>query len=221
MLGSVQNGEITMLPSDALLLIDLQPDFMPGGPLAIPFGDQILDPICEILPSFQTIVATQDWHPHRHISFASRHQEAPFSSKLLYGEEQTLWPDHCIQGSPGAKLHPQLPTEPIHLILRKGMHPDVDSYSAFQENVGPSLQRKSTGLHGFLQERGISRVFICGLARDFCVKYTALDAKTAGFSVIVLEDVCRSVFSDENHVQKVNQAFAQAGVYSKMTKEIL
>src|SRR5262245_36874097 len=145
---------------DALLVVDLQPDFMPGGALAVAEGDQIVAPIAALLPRFRTVVATQDWHPQGHVSFARRHGVEPFTVVPLYGATQAVWPDHCVQGSPGADLHPGLPRTPLSLVLRKGAHPDVDSYSAFRENIGPSGDRRTTGLGPLLRARGIGRVFL-------------------------------------------------------------
>ncbi len=196
---------------DALFVIDLQPDFMPGGPLAVPDGDAVVAPIAKLtqLP-FDLIVATQDWHPRGHISFASRHKQPPFTIIPLYGGEQTLWPDHCVQGTPGAELHAELPRQPLDLILRKGANPLADSYSALRENRGPDGQCATTGLSALLMARGIKRVFVCGLARDFCVAWTALDAAAAGFSVVVLDDLCRAVYPQQ--AVKTDAAFAAAGV---------
>jgi nicotinamidase/pyrazinamidase len=179
---------------DALLVVDLQPDFMPGGALAVAGGDQIAAPIGALARLFATVVATQDWHPRGHASFASSHPgKQPFEQISLHGAPQTLWPDHCLQGSHGARLHPALPDEVISLVLRKGMSPQVDSYSAFRENPGPGGVRPPTGLAGWLRERGVRRVFVCGLARDFCVRWTALDARAAGFEVMFLDDLTRAV----------------------------
>lgn len=182
---------------DALVIADLQPDFMPGGALSVPDGDRIVEPIARVLSRFATIVATQDWHPPGHVSFASAHPGSkPFEAIPLYGGNQILWPDHCVQGSPGAALHQAFPTAPLTMILRKGTSPRVDAYSAFRENVGPDGARRATGLAGWLAERGVRRVFVCGLARDFCVRASAEDAAAAGFESIVLEDLTRSVFPD-------------------------
>ena len=152
---------------DALIVIDLQPDFMPGGALAVEEGDRVAQPIAELARRFATVVATQDWHPRGHVSFASTHGRAPFTPIDLYGGEQMLWPDHCVAGTAGAALHPALPQELVTSILRKGTRRDVDSYSAFRENPGPDGNRAPTGLAGFLRERGIERIFVCGLARDY------------------------------------------------------
>lgn len=195
---------------DALLVIDLQPDFMPGGALAVAQGDQVVAPIAALLPWFQTIVATQDWHPAGHISFAGPDKGAPFSTVPLYGGEQTLWPEHCVQGSPGAQLHAGLPTDRLTVLLRKGTAAHIDSYSAFRENLGPDGQRRTTGLGALLTARGITRVMVCGLARDFCVRWTALDAAAEGFAVVVLDDLCRAVFPEQ--AAATSAAFAAAGV---------
>jgi nicotinamidase/pyrazinamidase len=195
---------------DALLVIDLQPDFMPGGALAVAEGDQIVAPIAALMPQFVTVVATQDWHPHDHISFAGRHRLPAFSRIPLYGGEQTLWPEHCVQGSSGAALHPGLPTDRLTLILRKGTYSHTDSYSAFRENLGPGGERRTTGLGALLLARGIKRVFVCGLARDFCVRWTAVDAVAEGFAVVVLDDLTRAVMPE--HAAETDAAFAAAGV---------
>lgn len=195
---------------DALLIVDLQPDFMPGGPLAVADGDQVVPGIAELLSHFSFVVATQDWHPEAHISFASQHGRPLFSTIPLYGGEQTLWPEHCVQGTPGAALHQALPLEGIGLILRKGAHSHIDSYSAFRENLGPDGQRLTTGLGALLLARGVRRLFVCGLARDFCVGWSAMDAKAEGLQAIVLDDLTRSVFPER--IQETDEMFAQAGV---------
>lgn len=181
---------------DALLVIDVQPDFMPGGALAVPDGDQIVPRVRALMERFATVVATQDWHPRRHVSFASTHGRRPYETLALYGGEQVLWPDHCVPGTPGAALHPGLPLDRATMILRKGTHLAVDSYSAFRENIGPDGRRAPTGLAGWLRERGVARVFLCGLARDFCVLWSAEDAAAAGFEVVVFDDATRAVFPE-------------------------
>lgn len=178
---------------DALIVVDLQPDFMPGGALPVPGGDEIVEPISRLVKRFQTVVATQDFHPAGHISFASTHGKQPFEGVTVHGAEQRLWPEHCVAGSPGAAVHPALPDHAVTLYVRKGTRPDVDSYSAFRENVGPDGTRPSTGLGAFLRARGIERVFVVGLARDYCVKATALDAADEGFETVVIEDLTRAV----------------------------
>ena len=174
---------------DALLVIDLQADFMPGGALAVGEGDAVTPLANALIGRFAHVVVTQDWHPPGHASFASTHGEAPFTVKPLPYGAQTLWPDHCVQGTAGAALHPALATDEAFLILRKGMHEDVDSYSAFVEADGVT----TTGLAPLLRARGIQRVFACGLATDFCVAYSALDARKAGFDAFVIEDACRAI----------------------------
>ena len=196
--------------SDALLVVDVQPDFMPGGPLAVAGGDEIVAPIGQLMQRFETVVATQDWHTPGHISFASTHGRAPLSTLPLYGQSQVLWPDHCVQGTAGADLHAELPTTPISLILRKGSHPEVDSYSALRENYGPDGERATTGLAAWLSARGIRRLFLCGLARDYCVLWSAQDAADAGFEVVLLDDLTRAV--DPSARQQTDAAYAKAGV---------
>jgi nicotinamidase/pyrazinamidase len=180
----------------ALIVVDMQPDFLPGGRLAVREGDQVLDGIAEILRSedFAVKVATQDWHPPAHVSFASNHQgREPMETIELHGHEQVLWPDHCVQGSPGAALLAELPWDSVDAIIRKGVDPAVDSYSGFRNNWGPDGSRPSTGLAGFLRDRGVSGVVVCGLARDFCVRWTAEDAVEAGFHTTLRWDLSRSV----------------------------
>jgi nicotinamidase/pyrazinamidase len=179
----------------ALLIVDLQPDFMPGGALAVAEGDQIVAPIRDLVMSgrFDVVVATQDWHPRNHISFASHHGRPPFEVIDLYGHEQVLWPDHCVQATPGASLHPGMPREWVDAIIRKGNDPAVDSYSAFRNNWNRWGDRPPTGLGGYLRERGTTHLHVCGLARDYCVKWTAEDAVDAGFKVRFLWDLTRPV----------------------------
>lgn len=176
----------------ALLAIDLQPDFMPGGALAVAGGDQLVRPITALLGSgrFDCAVATQDWHPSGHVSFASSHPDRkPFETIELYGHEQVLWPDHCVIGSRGAALHPELGLDAVAAIVRKGSDRAVDSYSAFRNNWNSRGARPPTGLGGFLRELGIEHVFVCGLARDFCVRWSAEDAADLGFETTVLWDL--------------------------------
>jgi nicotinamidase/pyrazinamidase len=180
----------------ALILVDLQPDFMRGGALPVEEGDLIVEPIRQLLEQdpFALYVATQDWHPPGHISFASSHPgRRPFETIMVHGHEQTLWPDHCVQGTLGARLHPDLPWERVSAIIRKGSEADTDSYSGFRNNWNAAGARPPTGLTGYLMERGIRTVFLCGLARDFCVKWSAEDAAAAGFATTVLWDLTRPV----------------------------
>jgi nicotinamidase/pyrazinamidase len=196
---------------DALLVVDLQHDFLPGGALAVAGGDEILAPIARAAPAFATVVATQDWHPPGHVSFASAHPpRRPLEVLELPHGKQELWPDHCVQGSPGAALHPLLPDRCLTLVLRKGTRPEVDSYSAFRENVGPDGRRPTTGLGAWLSARGIRRVLLAGLARDFCVRATALDGAAEAFEVVVLDDLTRAVFPER--AAEVDAALAAAGV---------
>ncbi|RMG98771.1 MAG: nicotinamidase [Deltaproteobacteria bacterium] len=206
-------------PTDALVVVDLQPDFMPGGALPVPEGDAVVPVVAPLLRRFATVVATQDWHPPGHASFASSHPgRRPYDIIERFGHPQVLWPDHCVQGTAGAALVVDLPTEPVSLVLRKGMDPEVDSYSAFRENYGPGGMRAPTGLAGYLRERGIRRVFVCGLARDFCVRWTAEDAAAAGFETFVLDDATRPVFPDAR--EETDRAFADAGVHVVRTSDL-
>jgi len=196
---------------DALLVIDLQNDFLPGGALAVRGGDEIVEPIARSARSFATVVATQDWHPPGHVSFASSHPpRRPFETLELPHGRQELWPDHCVQGSPGAALHPGLPDALVTLILRKGTSREVDSYSAFRENVGPDGHRPSTGLAAWLAARGIRRVFLAGLARDFCVRFSAVDAASEGLETLLLDDLTRAVFPER--AAEVDAALERSGI---------
>ena len=174
----------------ALLVIDVQNDFIPGGQLPVPEGDHIVPLINRLARQFKKVVIAQDWHPAGHASFASSHPgHQPYDViELPYGE-QTLWPEHCVQATPGAELHPELDLPHAQLIIRKGCHPDIDSYSAFLE----ADRRTTTGLSGYLKERGIDTVYMVGLALDFCVMYSALDARAAGFNAFVVLDACRAI----------------------------
>lgn len=174
----------------ALLVIDVQNDFIPGGQLPVPEGDQIVPLINRLARQFKQVVIAQDWHPTGHASFASSHPgHQPYDViQLPYGE-QTLWPEHCVQATPGAEFHPELDLPHAQLIIRKGCNPDIDSYSAFLE----ADRRTTTGLSGYLKERGIDTVYMVGLALDFCVMYSALDARAAGFNAFVVLDACRAI----------------------------
>ncbi|MBD3320924.1 MAG: isochorismatase family protein [Chitinivibrionales bacterium] len=183
----------------ALLVVDMQPDFIPGGPLGVPTGDQILSPVRTIMESerFGVIAATQDWHPSGHISFASHHEgKKPLETIQLYGKEQILWPDHCVQGTAGAMMHPDLPWDRVLAFVRKGEDPGVDSYSGFRNNRAPDGSRPKTGLAGYFHDRSITTIFVCGLARDVCVRWTAEDAADEGFTTILLWNLSRSVNPD-------------------------
>lgn len=193
---------------DLLLVIDLQNDFCPGGALAVPDGDGIVTLVNRLGQRFPDVALTQDWHPPGHSSFASSHDgKAPFETvELSYGT-QVLWPDHCVQGTPGAQFHSDLDLPHAELIVRKGFHKDIDSYSAFFEND----QKTPTGLGGYLRERGFKRLFLCGLATDYCVNYSALDAAKKGFEVVVFEDACRAIDLDGS-LAAARTAMEQAGV---------
>jgi nicotinamidase/pyrazinamidase len=175
---------------DILLVVDVQNDFLPGGALAVPDGDAIIPLVNRLARRFTHVALTQDWHSPRHASFASRHPgKAPFETVTTRYGEQVLWPDHCVQGTFGAQLADALDIPHAELIVRKGYRADVDSYSAFCEADGLT----PTGLASYLHERGFARVFLAGLATDFCVAYSALDARRAGFEAIVIEDACRAI----------------------------
>jgi nicotinamidase/pyrazinamidase len=202
--------------SDVLIVIDVQNDFCPGGALAVPRGDEVIAPILRIAPRFRHIVLTQDWHPANHASFAASHAgKKPYESLELEYGAQTLWPAHCVQGSPGAEFHPGLDLPQAELILRKGFRPRVDSYSAFFEND----RTTPTGLAGYLRERGLTRVFLAGLAYDYCVGYSALDARRLGFPAVVLRDACRAIDLDGS-VAAMGAQFAEAGVAVVDTAEL-
>jgi nicotinamidase/pyrazinamidase len=176
--------------TQALIVIDVQSDFCPGGALAVAGGDAVVPAINALMDDFGCIVLTQDWHPPGHRSFASAHPgQAPFATVAMPYGPQTLWPDHCVQGTAGAAFHPGLRTNPAALILRKGMNPAVDSYSAFFEND----RTTPTGLDGWLRARGITGLTLAGLATDFCVAYSALDGARLGFQVSVRQDLCRAI----------------------------
>ena len=203
---------ITIQPADALLVIDVQNDFMPGGALPIPDGDAIVPLINALAKNFDHVILTQDWHPTQHISFATTHAAThanarPYETiQAPYGP-QTLWPEHVLQHTEGAAFHPALHIPHAELILRKGFRRHIDSYSAFLENDHST----PTGLAGYLRERNLTRLFLCGLAYDFCVRYSALDGHALGFETIVLEDACRAV-NLPGSVAETNRAFAAAGI---------
>jgi nicotinamidase/pyrazinamidase len=203
--------------TDALLVIDVQNDFCPGGSLAVSGSDEIAPKINALGAKFAHVVLTQDWHPAGHISFASSHPGAqPFTSvQVAYGE-QALWPDHCVQETPGAELHRGLSIPHAEYVLRKGFRKDIDSYSAFLENDHTT----STGLADYLRQRGLKRLFLCGLAYDFCVRYSAVDGTALDFECFVVEDACRAV-GLPGSVKAADQAFAEAGIQRIQAEEIL
>lgn len=175
---------------EALLIVDVQNDFCPGGALAVPGGDEIVPLVNDLAGQFDHVLQTQDWHPPGHQSFASSHPgRDPYDVIDADYGEQVLWPDHCVQGTDGAAFHPDLDTTQAELIIRKGFRPEIDSYSAFYENDGTT----PTGLAGYLREREIDTLYVCGLATDFCVKWSALDGRDEGFDVYVIEDATRGI----------------------------
>jgi nicotinamidase/pyrazinamidase len=194
--------------NQALIVIDVQNDFCPGGALAVPGGDEIVPGINALMEDFPAVVLTQDWHPARHSSFASSHpaREAFGTIEMPYGP-QVLWPDHCVQGMPGAQLHPRLEARRADVIIRKGFRLGVDSYSAFFEND----HRTPTGLAGYLRERGIDAITLVGLATDFCVNYSALDGARLGFAVTLREDLTRAIDLNGS-LAAARKAWAEAGV---------
>lgn len=194
-------------PDDFLLIVDLQLDFCPGGALAVPDGDAVVPLVNRAGARFEHVLATQDWHPSDHLSFASQHPGIkPLEIVQMPYGAQTLWPDHCIQGSAGARLHPGIELSRVELILRKGFRREIDSYSAFLEND----RETPTGLAGYLRERGCRRLYVAGLALDYCVRYTAEDGARLGFEMLVLRDACRAI-AGETAAQAL-ASFAQFGV---------
>lgn len=178
------------MAQSALIVIDVQNDFCPGGALAVERGDEVVAPVNRLISKAEHVILTQDWHPADHSSFATQHaRRDPFDTvKMSYGD-QTLWPDHCVQGTKGAEFHSELRVRDSELVLRKGFRKEIDSYSAFYEND----RTTKTGLNGYLRDRGLKRLFMCGLATDFCVAWSALDGRREGFPVIVIEDACRAI----------------------------
>jgi nicotinamidase/pyrazinamidase len=207
---SAQHSEIYRPgETDCLVVIDLQNDFMPGGALAVPDGDATVPVINALMPLFRHAVATLDWHPAGHSSFASSHPgRQPFETiEASYGT-QVLWPDHCVQGTSGAAFHPDFDPQPLELVLCKGFRHAIDSYSAFAEND----RTTRTGLAGYLRERGFTRLFFAGLATDFCVGWSVLDARAAGFEAVLIEDACRGIDLDgslDAAMAKMREAGAQ------------
>jgi nicotinamidase/pyrazinamidase len=194
----------------ALLVVDVQNDFCPGGSLAVAGGDRVVPVINRLAPRFAKVVATQDWHPPGHVSFASSHPGMkPFQvADLPGGQPQTLWPDHCVAGSRGAELHPGLATAPLSLIVRKGARAELDSYSAFFEND----RRTPTGLNAYLRELGCEELYLCGLATDVCVYYSAQDALRLGFAVRLVRDACRGIDAPPGNLQERLRELVAAGV---------
>ena len=202
--------------SDVLVVVDVQNDFCPGGNLPVPEGDRVVPVINALARRFRHIVLTQDWHPAGHQSFASTHPGSkPYDTvEVAYGP-QVLWPDHCVQGTPGADLRADLDIPHTGLVIRKGFRPHIDSYSAFFENDHTT----PTGLAGYLRERGLTRVFVVGLALDFCVRYSAEDAKRQGFEVTVIEDACRGI-DVSGSVKAAHEGLAALGIATALSDSI-
>ncbi len=201
---------------DALLVVDVQNDFCCGGALAVPGGEEVVPIINRIASCFETVILTQDWHPKNHSCFASSHPgKRPFETMNLAYGEQILWPDHCVQGTPGADLHAALDIPGAQLLLRKGYHQEIDSYSVFFEND----RRTPTGLAGYLRERRFRRVWLAGLALDFCVRYSAEDATRCGFKTVLIEDACRAL-NTEGSLAATRQSLTALDVPSVCSKEV-
>jgi len=203
--------------TDALLVIDLQNDFCPGGALEVAGGDEIVPVVNSLARRFAHVVLTQDWHPRAHISFANAHPGArPYQTIAAPYGPQALWPDHCVQNTAGAALHPGLSIPHAELILRKGFRREIDSYSAFLEND----HFTPTGLAGYLRERSLKRLFLCGLAYDFCVRFSAIDGTALDFECVVIEDATRAV-GLPGSVEATDQAFEEAGIQRVQAEDLL
>lgn len=202
----------------ALVLVDIQNDFIPGGALPATDGEKVV-PIANRLQShFDVVVATQDWHPEDHLSFASNHPgKSPGQMIELSGLDQVLWPDHCVQGSKGAEFHPDLSTDRLDQVIRKGEDPQIDSYSGFFDNG----HLKATGLEKYLRSRDVEKVYVCGLATDYCVKYTALDSAGLGFDTTVITDACRGVELAPGDIDRALEEMKRAGVKLTTSDELI
>jgi nicotinamidase/pyrazinamidase len=204
-------------PDSVLLVVDLQNSFIPGGALAVPRGDEVVPIVNALIARFENVVLTQDWHPPGHVSFASAHPgKKPFETIALPYGRQVLWPDHCVQGSAGAAFHPALEAARAQLVVRKGYHPHCDSYSAFVE----ADRKTRTGLAGYLRERGLTRVFAAGLATDFCVAWSAIDARAAGFEAYVIQDACRAI-DTEGSLAAAWRQMGEAGVERVSARDLV
>ncbi len=201
----------------ALLIIDVQNDFCPGGSLPVAGGFDIVPVINELQPLFNLVIATKDWHPKDHSSFAANHGKQPGEVILLDGQEQILWPAHCVQGTPGAEYAPGLDTMRIAQVFFKGIDPAIDSYSGFFDNG----HRRATGLAEYLKARGITAVYVVGLATDYCVKWTALDAQQLGFGTTVVLDACRGVNLKPGDVDRAIEEMTTAGIRLIESAELL
>ena len=200
----------------ALVLVDIQNDFLPTGNLPVPLGDEVIDIANSLMSAFDLVVATKDWHPNNHGSFASQHSDKnPFEIIDLHGLQQVLWPDHCIQYTFGSEFASGLQTEKIEKVVYKGSDPKVDSYSGFADN-GNRIQ---TEMHEYLQSQGVTEVFVCGLATDFCVQFTARDSRSRGYETYFIEDASRGI--SEEGVQAAKKAMLEAGIHMIQSREIL
>jgi nicotinamidase/pyrazinamidase len=199
---------IKKVKTGALIVVDVQNDFCPGGSLAVEHGDEVIPVINRLMPLFARVVATQDWHPADHVSFAASHPgKKPLDAITHRGKEQVLWPVHCVQATNGSALHPDLDQRHLHLLVHKGMDPQLDSYSAFFENDN----KTQTGLHGYLRVLGITELYFCGLATDYCVFASARDALGLGFTVTVIRDACRGVDFPQGSVVKALDSLQKQG----------
>ena len=203
---------------EALILIDLQYDLMPGGALPVPQGDQVVPLANQLASRFELVVASQDWHPPDHRSFASQHGgKKPGDVIMLEGLEQRLWPDHCVQNTHGAKLHQDLDRSKIERVFQKGTDPIIDSYSAFYDNA----HRRATGLGGYLKDKGVRKVFVMGLATDYCVKFSALDAIELGFQVTLIGDGCRGIDANPGDIEKAIEEMLRKGAVLTNSRRLL
>ena len=201
-------GKFQVTGSDVLIVVDLQYDFCPGGRLPVPHGDEVVAPINQLASRFKHVLLTQDWHPPGHLSFASSHPgRQPFETITAFYGPQVLWPDHCVQGTRGAELREELEIPHAELILRKGYHRGIDSYSVFFEND----RTTPTGLGSYLRERGFSRAFFAGLALDFCVRYSVEDAHRIGFEAVIVEDACRGI-GVNGSLARTRESISQLGI---------
>jgi nicotinamidase/pyrazinamidase len=195
---------------NSLILVDIQNDFLPGGALAVPHGDEVIPVVNRLQHRFDFVVATQDWHPADHASFAANHLGRRMGEVIdLEGLDQVLWPIHCVQGSPGAELAPELDQARIARVFRKGEDPHIDSYSGFFDNG----HRRATGLGDYLRALGVTEIYVAGLATDYCVKFTSLDGRQIGFDVYLIEDACRGVELNPGDVARAIDAMRAAGVH--------
>ncbi len=212
---------VKIRPTDALVIVDMQNDFMPSGALGVKEGDRVVAPINSLAERFHrrdnVIVMTQDWHPPGHFSFGSSHKMKPYDRYESDGVGPILWPDHCVQGSPGSEFHSEIQVKHANAIIRKGYHPKVDSYSTFIEND----KRTHTGLSGYLESLGVKRVFLCGLALDYCIYYSAIDGMNLGLEVVVPLDLTRAIDSPPNHLSDAMSIMVKKGVQFTESERIL